>query len=121
MSQTEFRLGQKRFYDNKKFPRGFAKSGNFTLSEEDILLRFGNTMLLLESGELSPSNGEEESFIAVLQNQKPAETKLEKTWLKYIHLARDRKRFHTLNGRNKSDSDNVDDYVDEDQSLIDAD
>lgn len=119
MSQTEFRPGQKRFYDNKKFPRGFAKSGDFTITEEDLLSRFGNTMLQLETGELSPTNSEEERFLAVLCNEKAAETKLEKVWLKYIHLARDRKRFHTLNGRSKPD--NIDDYVDEDQPLTDED
>lgn len=40
MSDTEFRHG-KRFYDNVKFPRGFAKSGDFTLSEEEILTIMG--------------------------------------------------------------------------------
>ncbi|MCX9525385.1 DUF413 domain-containing protein, partial [Vibrio cholerae] len=52
MSETAFRQGKKRFFDTKKFPRGFAKSGDFTLAEEDILTRYGDTMLGLESGEL---------------------------------------------------------------------
>ncbi|MCE0495115.1 DUF413 domain-containing protein [Vibrio salinus] len=116
MSQTEFRPGQKRFYDTKKFPRGFAKSGDFTITEEDLLIHFGDTMLHIESGELSPVNNEEKHFLAVLNNEKAAETKLEKVWLKYIHLSRDRKRFHTLNGRSKPE--NIgDDYIDEDQPL----
>ncbi|MEZ8385792.1 DUF413 domain-containing protein, partial [Vibrio splendidus] len=50
MSETEFRHGKKRFYDTIKFPRGFAKSGDFTLSEEEILTLFGDTMLALETG-----------------------------------------------------------------------
>ena len=37
MSDTLFRRGKKRFFDNKKFPRGFAKSSNFTLAEDDYL------------------------------------------------------------------------------------
>ena len=49
MSETEFRHGKKRFYDTIKFPRGFAKSGNFTLSEEEILTLFGDTCLLYTS------------------------------------------------------------------------
>ncbi|MGR5542497.1 DUF413 domain-containing protein, partial [Vibrio campbellii] len=38
MSETHFRYGRKRFYDNTKFPRGFAKSGDFTLAEEELLI-----------------------------------------------------------------------------------
>lgn len=56
MSNVDFRLGKRPFYDNKRFRRGFAKSGDFTLAEEDILIRFGDTMSLLESGELSPES-----------------------------------------------------------------
>lgn len=115
MSQLEFRQGKKRFFDNKKFPRGFAKSGDFTLVEEDILTRYGDTMQNLESGIIQPENAEEAHFLSVVQNQTEAESKLERVWLKYIKLARGRKRFHTLNGRSKPD--NVDEYVDEDQPL----
>ncbi|RQW65056.1 DUF413 domain-containing protein [Vibrio viridaestus] len=120
MSQVEFRPGQKRFYDTKKFPRGFAKSGDFTIAEEDLLTRFGDTMLRLETGDLSPSNQEEAGFMAVMLQEKSAETKLEKVWVKYVQLSRGRKRFHTLNGRSKPDNIN-DDYVDEDQPLADDD
>ncbi|WP_435250237.1 DUF413 domain-containing protein [Vibrio sp. nBUS_14] len=98
MSETEFRHGKKRFYDTIKFPRGFAKSGNFTLSEEEILTLFGDTMLALETGELTPINAEERHFIKVLSHPHKAKSKLDLVWLKYIQLARGRRRFHTLNG-----------------------
>lgn len=68
MSDTEFRHGKKRFYDNTKFPRGFAKSGDFTLAEEEILTIYGDTMLGLETGELSPQNAEEKHFVKVIEN-----------------------------------------------------
>ncbi|MBA5761336.1 DUF413 domain-containing protein [Vibrio sp. 404] len=118
MSDTEFRHGKKRFYDNTKFPRGFAKSGDFTLAEEEILTIFGDTMLGLENGELSPQNAEEKHFVKVIENPGKAKTKLERVWLKYVQLARGRKRFHTLNGRNKPEA--TDDYVD-DSSLVEED
>ncbi|MEZ8308993.1 DUF413 domain-containing protein [Vibrio splendidus] len=98
MSETEFRHGKKRFYDTIKFPRGFAKSGDFTLSEEEILTLFGDTMLALETGELTPTNAEERHFIKVLAHPHKAKSKLDRVWLKYIQLARGRRRFHTLNG-----------------------
>ncbi|MDF2155217.1 DUF413 domain-containing protein [Vibrio sp. CAU 1672] len=115
MSDTQFRHGKKRFYDNVKFPRGFAKSGDFTLAEEEILTLYGDTMLGLETGELQPDNAEEKHFVKVLEHPGKAKSKLERTWLKYAQLARGRKRFHTLNGRTKPDA--SDDYSEEDTSL----
>ena len=118
MSDTEFRHGKKRFYDNTKFPRGFAKSGDFTLAEEETLTLYGDTMFGLETGELSPQNAEEKHFVKVIENPGKAKTKLERIWLKYIQLARGRKRFHTLNGRTKPDA--SEDYS-EDSSLVEED
>ncbi|MCG3721089.1 DUF413 domain-containing protein [Vibrio cincinnatiensis] len=119
MSETLFRHGKKRFYDTKKFPRGFAKSGDFTLAEEELLTLYGETLLGLESGELQPENAEEQHFIAVLADPDSAETKIERVWMKYVRLARGRKRFHTLNGRNKPDA--ADDYTDDEPSLVEED
>ncbi|EKO3640742.1 DUF413 domain-containing protein [Vibrio metschnikovii] len=119
MSETVFRHGKKRFYDTKKFPRGFAKSGDFTLGEEELLILYGDTMLGLESGELSPENAEEQHFVEVLANQELASSKIERVWMKYVRLSRGRKRFHTLNGRNKPDA--SDDYTDDEPSLVEED
>jgi len=120
MSDTQFRHGKKRFYDNTKFPRGFAKSGDFTLSEEDLLILYGDTMLGLESGDLQPENSEEKHFVKVLLHPGKAKSKLERVWLKYVQLARGRKRFHTLNGRNKIDANSIESYSDE-VSLVEED
>ncbi|WP_070968983.1 DUF413 domain-containing protein [Vibrio sonorensis] len=116
MSDIQFRPGKKRFYDNTKFPRGFAKSGDFTLSEEEILIFYGDTMVALENGEIHAENSEEKHFLKVLDNPGKAKTKLERTWLKYTQLARGRKRFHTLNGRSKPDS--VSEDFSEEVSLV---
>lgn len=118
MFDVEFRAGKKLFYDNKKFPRGFGKSGEFTLAEEQLLVRFGETMQNLENGELQPSTEAEKQFIAELTSEQAPTSKMAKVWLKYVRLARGRKRFHTLNGRNKSDV--SDDYAD-DEVLVDED
>lgn len=101
MTDTQFRHGKKRFYDAAKFPRGFAKSGDFTLLEEDILVTFGETMLALELSAISPENVDEKHFLKVIDNPSKAKTKLEHTWLKYVRLARGRKAFHTLNSKSK--------------------
>ena len=120
MSDVDFRLGNKPFYDNNKFRRGFAKSGDFTLAEEEILIRYGATMNQLEQGEIAPESVVEQHFLLVMQDERQAETKLEKAWVKYIHLARDRRRFHTLNAKKpveaeaNRDDDDDDDYQQDD-------
>ncbi|MCL9775343.1 DUF413 domain-containing protein [Vibrio methylphosphonaticus] len=123
MSDVDFRLGNKPFYDNNKFRRGFAKSGDFTLAEEEILIRYGATMNQLEQGEITPENIAEEHFLLVIQDEKQADTKLEKAWVKYIHLARDRRRFHTLNGKKPVEAEasrNEDDSYEQDDVLDDS-
>lgn len=119
MSETAIRQGKKQFYDTTKFSRGFAKSGDFTLAEEQLLIRYGDTLRALETGELTPENAEEQRFLDVLANPDLASSKIEKAWTKYIRLARGRKRFHTLNGRNKPDA--VDDYTDDEPGLTEED
>lgn len=116
MSDTQFRAGKKRFFDNKKFSRGFAKSGDFTIAEEDLLTRYGSTMQALESGELQPENEEEEAFLRVVNQTGEASTKLERVWLKYVTLSRGRKKFHTLNGGTKP-LEVADDYVEDELPL----
>lgn len=119
MDKTEIRVGAKRFFDNKAFPRGFSKSGNFTLTEDQILSTYGQTLHSLELGEMLATNVEEEHFLQVMANPDQAASKIERTWLKYVKLARGRKSFHTLNGRSKHseafapDSSDADDMVED--------
>ncbi|MDN3612139.1 DUF413 domain-containing protein [Vibrio ostreicida] len=101
MINNPFRQGKKRFYDNTKFPRGFAKSGNFTIAEDALLILYGETMMGIESGQLAPQTAEECHFLFVTQGGAAPATKLERVWLKYIHLSRSRKNFYPLAGRNK--------------------
>ncbi|CAH0532921.1 hypothetical protein VST7929_00770 [Vibrio stylophorae] len=119
MENTLFRHGKKRFYDDKKFPRGFAKSGDFTLTEEEILMTYGETMLALETGELAPENCDEKHFVKALAHPGKAKNKIEHVWLKYIRLSRGRKNFHTLNGTVKNnDVVNDEDYSSEDDDVM---
>ncbi|USD67594.1 DUF413 domain-containing protein [Vibrio sp. SCSIO 43136] len=106
MADYQLRMGERRFYDDKAFPRGFAKSGNFTLVEEELLIYYGQTMLALEQGSLLPENAEEKHFLKALKDPKKANSKLETVWLKYIKFARGRKQFHTLNSKKSSASNN---------------
>lgn len=97
MITTDIRVGEWRYYDNKAFPRGFGKSGHFTLIEDDILQTYGQTLSALELGTLNPINSEEKRFIKVIKNPGKAKTKIEQTWLKYMKFSRERKVFYSLN------------------------
>lgn len=99
VAETLIRLGEKRFYDDKAFPRGFAKSGNFTILEDELLMYYGDTLSGLETGRLEPMNQEEKHFLKALKDPKKANTKLETTWLKYIKHSRTRKCFYTFNSK----------------------
>ncbi|PWI32513.1 hypothetical protein DI392_15815 [Vibrio albus] len=117
MAEIEIRMGEKRFYDNKAFPRGFAKSGNFTILEEELLIYYGDTLAGLEAGILEAESKEEKHFLKVLEDHGKAQTKLEKAWLKYIKYARGRKQFHTLNSKKSTTSQSLVELEDEPNTL----
>ncbi|RKF20195.1 DUF413 domain-containing protein [Alginatibacterium sediminis] len=114
---SEFRSGSKRFYDDRKFPKGFSKSGCFTLNEAELLSLYGDTMLSLENGSLSPENADEKHFLKVLKNPSKASSAIEHLWLKYTKLARGRRNFHTLNSYKKSPANDA--VNDEDDYIVD--
>ena len=49
---------RKRFYDDTNFPHGFARSGDFTREQADVLERFG--VRLCELGEGAEAQSESE-------------------------------------------------------------
>ena len=113
MKATEIRVPQKQFIDRQHFPYGFRKSGDFSITEADILSAFGKTLAGLESGELQPENQEEQRFIDVLKGEQAPASSIEKAWLKYIKLARNRKQFYTLLSSASNLSDYDEDYSDD--------
>ncbi|GGF54708.1 DUF413 domain-containing protein [Alteromonas lipolytica] len=113
MKTTDIRVPSKQFIDRQHFPYGFRKSGDFSISEADALSAYGKTLAALESGELTPENAEEQRFIAVLKGEEAATSCLEKAWIKYIKLARNRKQFYTLHSSASNQSDYDDDYSDD--------
>ncbi|AGH37568.1 YifE like protein [Bibersteinia trehalosi USDA-ARS-USMARC-188] len=88
----------RRFFDDKNYPRGFARHGDYTIRESQNLEQFGQACLALESGERQPATAEEEQFVAVVKGERVAETALEKVWIKYRTLTSKSKRIYTLSG-----------------------
>lgn len=100
-----------RFYDDKNYPRGFSRHGDYTIRESDILESYGQAFLDLELGKREAINAEEEAFVAVCKNERVAETIFEKTWIKYRSRTNHKKRVYTLSGQDSS-SEGSDEFED---------
>lgn len=98
----------RRFYDDKNYPRGFNRSGDFTLAEGRILETHGIALQELMNGTKAPINDEEKQFILVCEGKADATTPVEKAWKKYQNKVLSPKHFHTLFGRRKVDADDSD-------------
>jgi len=76
------------FYDNINFPRGFNRSGDFTLKEAELLARHGAMLNDLGHGRLTPTNPAQAHLLEVVQGYAEPETELERVWLKYLMRTR---------------------------------
>lgn len=106
-------ISKQRFFDNKNYPRGFARHGDFTIKESQILERLGHAFNELCSGNREPVTTEEKAFVDFCRGEKSAATENEKTWDKYLKRIQHPKRFHTLSG-GKPQVDAMDDFSDND-------
>lgn len=89
-----------KFYDDLHFPRGFSRSGKFSIQESELLTQIGKRLFDLEQGTAEPENQVEESFVLRCKLGGEGETKIEKLWQKYKESKKP-KSFHTLNGSSK--------------------
>lgn len=80
---TREQLLNSAFNDPKNYPYGFARSGDFSISESKALTEFGRLISALVTGELSCSCEEDESLLAVAREEKEPETTAERAWIKY--------------------------------------
>lgn len=94
----------RRFFDDKNYPRGFARHGDYTIRESQTLEQFGQACLALETGERAAVTEEEKRFVAVCKGEEIAESIIEKSWLKYRALTTGAKRIYTLSGNAGSDA-----------------
>lgn len=99
----------RRFFDDKNYPRGFSRHGDYTIKESQILEQYGQAFLALEQGERKPATKEEKDFVAFCQGKRPAESLFEKTWEKYRSRVSVHKRVYTLSG--VVTADNLEDFA----------
>ncbi|TDQ56377.1 hypothetical protein EDC45_1940 [Mesocricetibacter intestinalis] len=98
---------ERRFFDDKNYPRGFSRHGDYTIKESQALEQYGQAFKALDSGERKPVTQEEKQFVAFCRGEHPASTFFEKTWDKYRSRISNAKRVYTLSG---VVSDNLDEF-----------
>lgn len=99
-----------RFFDNKNYPRGFSRHGDFTIKEAQLLERLGYALNELELGKREPATQEEKHFVAVCRGEGEPTTETERIWFKYMERIKRPKRFHTLSG-GKPQMEGAEDYT----------
>lgn len=104
---TESFSVERRFFDDKNYPRGFSRHGDYTIKESQALEQYGQAFKALDLGERVPVTENEKLFVAFCRGERPATTFFEKTWDKYRSSILSHKRVYTLSG---VVGDNVDDF-----------
>ncbi|CAK9886459.1 MAG: hypothetical protein XXXJIFNMEKO3_02897 [Candidatus Erwinia impunctatus] len=102
-----------RFFDNKHYPRGFSRHGDFTIKEAQLLERFGYAFNELDLEKRQPVTDEERQFVEVCRGVREPQTETERVWSNYMSRIKRPKRFHTLSG-GKPQMESVEDYTDSD-------
>ena len=67
-----------RFFDNKHYPRGFSRHGDFTIKEAQMLERYGFAFNELDLGKREPATDEEKLFLEVCRGTREPVTEAEK-------------------------------------------
>ena len=74
----------KSFRDDKNFPHGFSRSGNFSRSESDLLTQAGSVATAIADGSLEPSSKAQKQLLAVCRGECDPQSEFERVWLKYV-------------------------------------
>lgn len=80
---TREQLLTRSYQDPKNYPYGFARSGDFSISESKALSQYGNLICALLDGELDCSCKEDKGLLAVALGEKAPESVAERAWSKY--------------------------------------
>lgn len=85
MSSNSFISGI-QFHDEKYFPYGFSRSGDFNLEQAKTLTHCGFIMQQLAEGKISAENEEQEHFLLVINGTVEPLYLTELTYLKYLEI-----------------------------------
>lgn len=94
----------KKFFDDKNYPRGFSRSGDFTRAQAQLLENKGIAMRALADGSRSPIDATEQRFVDVCQGQVDAMSDIERTWITYRKALQRRDTYFTASSAAASDT-----------------
>tara|TARA_Y100000780_G_scaffold168178_1_gene153021 strand:+ start:862 stop:1239 length:378 start_codon:yes stop_codon:yes gene_type:complete len=80
---TKEHVTRKPFADKKNYPYGFARSGDFSINESNLLQAHGSLFAALVDGKITPENDEEQAYLESALGHRDPATPQEKAWLKY--------------------------------------
>ena len=118
MSLNSFSTNTK-FYDDKNFPYGFQRSGYFTITESDCLIKCGHKMNQLAEKTVAAQSKEEKHFLKVLEGKEEPENEAERAYIKYRKILAEKEAFVRSVTKVDDDGDSSDD--DSDNDFIDDD
>lgn len=109
-SQVQSFACQKKFFDDRNYPHGFQRSGDFTRAQAQLLESKGAAMKALHEGSRQPQTAEEERFVAVCHGKEKATSDIEKTWALYLSSLRRKQIYFTASSAavEGSGSDSID-------------
>ncbi|RUO63507.1 DUF413 domain-containing protein [Pseudidiomarina insulisalsae] len=110
-------ISKKAFNDFKNYPYGFARSGDFSIRESDLLQQHGSLIAALINGEIEPMSAEEQSLLAVARGEKAAESAVEKAWSKY-QARINRPKVGSMYGRSRYADDSFELSVADDDDIV---
>ncbi len=110
---------QKRFFDDKHFPYGFSRSGDFSLSEVKTLEQNGHLCKALTDGVVDDLTAEDQQFLQVMAGKAEAESPIEKVWLKYLKRCNRAPVWLTTRRESQQELTAADDYDDDFEDMGD--
>ncbi|MDK2779561.1 MAG: DUF413 domain-containing protein [Pseudomonadota bacterium] len=85
----------KKFFDDRNFPRGFQRSGDFTRNQAVLLESKGVALKALHEGTRLPETEEEQHFVATCHGLEQPVTDVEKAWAIYLNALRRKQIYFT--------------------------
>lgn len=74
----------KSFRDDKNFPHGFSRSGNFSRNESELLTSGGACATALVNAKQEAKTPAQKHLLSVCRGELDAESEFERVWLKYV-------------------------------------
>lgn len=105
--ETAIRVGKNPFYASDVFPYGLSRSSYFNKRESEDLIKYGQTLLDLQSGTLTPENEDELAFLSELRSDDESQSYSVKLWKKYLQAVEKRGTFHGFSMSNRFNQGNA--------------